>query len=883
MVDRAGLRFRVPLLIAVATLVAAALPLGTAWAATSSGPSAWSSAAPADGSVIGALRPTISVAVADANGFVGYPYYSLKVDGSLQRTTLTWTSPDHTGAILTFTPTYNLALGAHTVTATILNGSYKYSTYRWAFTIAQTPVLSVASPSAGSTVASTQPVISATVTGSTGPMTAHVILDGSEIPSTYDSGSQIVRATPPSAIGDNASHDVTVTVTNSQNVSAVAAWSFNVQLYAPMPVVTDCTACHAGFPAAHPMTDCVGCHGIGSPVGEGWDTPAYAEHSSDHIAGMACTTCHGSGYLTVPPLHAFQPDSYHASGLTSCAKGAPCHLSSLSLEHDRRGHGLTCLTCHESTDTRVQIAIAAGDTRCESCHVFDGTTGHPYIPSAHVSSVATSTISGTYPSGVGYGPIQCQACHVTELYPEHARTSSSAAAAGCGACHPSPRDTLSPWGKTCAQAGCHAPGSGVGQHERMATRHTLPADDAKCTAAGCHDKGDLGAVHTNATTTTAGVTVTSCNVCHSTTGMPSTKICWDCHPEKVDANGNVTSHGFDPVRHTATPSPATITIDGTAWGPYACTDCHSVQLYTEHTKPTSSSAASGCGACHPSPRDTLTPSWDHTTCAQGGCHTATSTKPMHASVDTFHTRLSPTNDQCALSGCHTSDLAGIHSAATTTTAGVTYTGCRVCHGAGVPVSQNCLSCHPEKVDGSGNVVAHGYPTAKHQASMGATPFTGTLPYSDPDLGPLTYNVPCGQCHLMDLYSEHQKYGKTCGTCHPTPRGTFTDWNTTCQQGGCHTTYHTQMSQMHAQTKTSSCSSGGYFGCHGTSGSLVAWGSMDAASAHDDYWLWQQRGYANYPFSPMPQNGCALCHTGPTAPPPTKTNCDDCHGSGWQHP
>ena len=35
-------------------------------------------------------------------------------------------------------------------------------------------------------------------------------------------------------------------------------------------------------------------------------------------------------------------------------------------------------------------------------------------------------------------------------------------------------------------------------------------------------------------------------------------------------------------------------------------------------------------------QDTLTPSWDKATCAQGGCHTAGSSAPQHAAIDTAH-------------------------------------------------------------------------------------------------------------------------------------------------------------------------------------------------------------------------------------------------------
>jgi len=81
--------------------------------------------------------------------------------------------------------------------------------------------------------------------------------------------------------------------------------------------------------------------------------------------------------------------------------------------------------------------------------------------------------------------------------------------------------------------------------------------------------------------------------------------------------------------------------------------------------------------------------------------------------------------------------------------------------------------------------------------------------------------------------------------------------------------------------TNSCGQWGS-DCHG--GSLNSWGTMDAAAAHNDYWDWQQVGYANYSHTPQPPYGCATCHTNATTVP-SVTTCSTCHieGVNWVHP
>jgi len=270
-------------------------------------------------------------------------------------------------------------------------------------------------------------------------------------------------------------------------------------------------------------------------------------------------------------------------------------------------------------------------------------------------------------------------------------------------------------------------------------------------------------------------------------------------------------------------------------------------------------------------------------------------------VDANHQRLTPTNDKCALSGCHTQDLAGIHDVAT----------CSACHAAGVPASKNCETCHDDKVDAGGNVVDHGFSVAMHTAAVGSTDLTGTLPYTFSAAWPepMTYGgqvgnpLRCGWCHDMNLAAEHDKASSSssagtsvCNVCHAsglvaiikTGGGT---WNKTCVQGGCHTATSTrpQHAEMVTRHAADPAGCGPAWDCHGF--------PPNYAAVHDDFWLswlynlggemgWPfQDRFPNFPTSPP--NGCPACHTntgGVAGTVPVPQDCTTCHPmTGPIHP
>ena len=109
-----------------------------------------------------------------------------------------------------------------------------------------------------------------------------------------------------------------------------------------------------------------------------------------------------------------------------------------------------------------------------------------------------------------------------------------------------------------------------------------------------------------------------------------------------------------------------------------------------------------------------------------------------------------------------------------------------------PSGGNCTDCHGnfsnvhQSIDhtatpGSGAVLI--FSNTDHDDAG----WTGDKPYFD-------VYVDCGICHSSDLPAIH---GNDCATCHPTPYDTLGGyWERGCQQGGCHTEYHSESTTAH---------------------------------------------------------------------------------------
>lgn len=162
------------------------------------------------------------------------------------------------------------------------------------------------------------------------------------------------------------------------------------------------------------------------------------------------------------------------------------------------------------------------------------------------------------------------------------------------------------------------------------------------------------------------------------------------------------------------------------------------------------------------------------------------------------------------------------------------------------LSPTCSSCHADRVQ------AH---AANHVAAVTST------------VEPVGGNT-CGDCHAMDLVTEHVKTSsaglRSCTTCHPTPRDTITSaWDRTCQTAGCHIAApdikHANIAAKHAVPAAGAVCAG----CHNAG---------DLAAIHSTATTTTPTGV---------RTGCLVCHDKTTVP--ATSDCTVCHFAMGNHP
>ena len=618
---------------------------------------------------------------------------------------------------------------------------------------------------------------------------------------------------------------------------------------------TNCDACHVvhkQISAAHtstyaaaPQVPCSPCHSSQIDlVHDGSYTTTMP--SGKKLSG--CAVCHDNfesprGPIVQAAITALDTKCTACHGVTHSDKGGhnassaaslacgTCHAKGLTPIDVRKLHP-SCATCHENPS---RIANITGKTaECSSCHSAAGVDFHTALSAKHTYSAMPATCQSTN-------------CHVKTLPEAHAKfiAGQTAYATTCALCHVNTDPTRIPANATAACSSCHA-------NIHPSPNHTA-ANSSACT--DCHKSTDALALH-------AGATGGPCDVCHANPSrvpvLPATTDCVGCHANLTPAG---TKHYVAPS-HTATNT--------------GCASCHLLELQPEHVRATAGTLT--CLGCHTSAKFTaLAKPWDKSC---DSCHAAKHVlqTPMHTS----------TQSACAGSGCHAiADLAALHSKATTTVAGVTLTGCGVCHQSPTKqaTSADCKTCH----------AGHGDLTVKHTATASqacvdchetgdirvvhakATKGACAVCHDNPgriadirtktaecvschaDHSPIaTAHYPaashlasdtgCNQCHSLDMKIEHAKTTSgpvSCVQCHETKVDAFTSaWNHTC--AACHAVKHANQSAMHVST-TSGCSGAA---CHA---------STDVSVIHKN----------------LAGGGCPACHTGPNVTP-TSTACATCH-------
>lgn len=529
-------------------------------------------------------------------------------------------------------------------------------------------------------------------------------------------------------------------------------------------------------------------HTSGGPVDTEWN-PALG--CGRCHAPVSCTACHGD---TVP----------HASHVTS---GYPAVTYRQTNGIKVTSSATTCVTpsCHGWAVSSVAA--------CGTCHPTKRDT-HGYENADHVAD-----------DGLATG-IACSACHSLDLSTEHNKPTSSSAGAACGACHPSPRDTLAAWDQSCVTGGCHSSTSSAPVHGATTEKHAVVPSATTCL--GCHAGTDLGSLHSLATTTTADGVKTSCLVCHTATGSPTTNDCFVCHAGVADAQGHYSLHAADPAP----------TLE--------CVGCHNSNLVDEHLgvagagipRKDMSGAALTCATCHASADLAVVTAIATGSTACNSCHT------LHdPALSTTHTStFTPAGDD-GCSGCHSANLDTEHEGlSVTTSGGATLTKCALCHdnteGArGLQVQTaiettndtRCTACHAGY---------HGGATQSHSATSSASV------------------AGCGACHKeglsaegVDVVAVHAGVASPgpCAVCHSNPSRVPNLSVKTAECASCHSTqgtdYHGSMALKHLAPASASCQA-----CHHS--------SQDVTQVH--------------------KSGCTTCHNGTVVTKGITTACANCH-------
>lgn len=530
-----------------------------------------------------------------------------------------------------------------------------------------------------------------------------------------------------------------------------------------MPVTLSCGSggCHSlhtngNHMASHDVTDtvslgCLKCHESGAAHST-TTTSAIATHDPLSIGAIVsgkandgCNICHGGGGWT----------DVHAIAKTNGTK-------------------LQCAGCHNGTVVGLHLY-----------NPYD--PNHYYTASHDTTPASTATTSGTtldyHSASVNYS-YTCVTCHSKDLKTEHFKTSSSFAsvpgtyADKCIACHELKVDAfVGGWTGGCAGTsnGCHAT-----KHTSEGTKHNASAQvmatpgsssgyqSAPSTPLAEGFETNSFATNTWTQSNTTRVTITNvaayrhagtygCQI-HQTTGTTTRT---DYIEKTFDLSG-VSGAQLSFWNYTvglASPDYSRVaysTDGGTTWTDILVSSATN-RAWTQFTGSLPSNSA------------VLVRFWgSFNSAAEYICYddiqiTGTSNTWANTALPVGSTALQSCGASylAGAANCHdVTDIANIHSVATTTVASVVYTGCKVCHrdATSIPATSNCQAagCHAGV-----NSDTHG--TTYHQSSIASgaagqvfasTGFTGTW---------------CTGCHDDSIDMEHQvltPYASTgCAVCH----------------------------------------------------------------------------------------------------------------------
>ncbi|MBK5211639.1 MAG: cytochrome c3 family protein [Coriobacteriia bacterium] len=415
---------------------------------------------------------------------------------------------------------------------------------------------------------------------------------------------------------------------------------------------------------------------------------------------------------------------------------------------------------------------------------------------------------------------------------------------------------------------------------------TYTAENGNASSLGADNSGHAIGVHDGIPASgETGYYDLSCTSCHAQHGGKKVAQCVDCHTKATSksAPSDVSEDTFSLTKSVTAHARQTGVDNGAGnHATLACVACHRGDL----------SVSNGCKECHyttadfdkDTQRSGALNDWPHTsrndTALLGNWTTS-------SKVDTLGEKVAPTAGKMSLENQTRSICGRCH----TTPDGTNYYKSihTLKHDAVVLGSASMLTSKTttstlQKIS-PGYVGTGIYKTAAH--------FKKSFNFG-PDGGSYE-NVSCAQCHYSDVQTEHtMRSKKGCQSCHVASASGQTDWTqveagmttdsfATCgtTQSACHLKdWHgnnpTRVEKSHALVaahgktlKASSCAGSdvSQTSCHGSKSisSLFNFGSVDIASAHNDYWFGENvAGNTNKQYTKTIDQltdvrGCGLCH------------------------
>ena len=481
-----------------------------------------------------------------------------------------------------------------------------------------------------------------------------------------------------------------------------------------------------------------------------------AAHDNRAITAI-CANCHTSDTTIIGQpgtgtlASAGDVDTLHRSDCTLCHGYTGTNLNPTvvqqAIQNGINGSQVTCLTCHYNFDTvhafldNHNNLVTVGTTSCGNCHsdpppLVDSADPkvHSACSNCHDSNYNTISLAAGKSFAVGG---DCTTCHTDPFDTVHPGTVDHSAlvtvgATSCGNCHSDPPPLVDPVDPKV--------------HDACATCHDSQGGLISLAAGKSFDiPGNCTTCHTDPFATVHPGTVD-----HSALVTVGTTSCGNCHsdpPPLVDP--------VDPKVHDA------------------CATCHDAEggLINEAAGK-SFDIPGNCATCHTDPFATVHPDTiDHSQAIQisvdcDGCHGGP--PPLVDPVDP------KVHDACAT--CHDAN-GGLISLATGHTAP---NECITCHGNDISILHSSSSATHEATPGSHDVLV--FAEGMHDGAM---------------IGDGTVFIACNTCHTTNLGNIHDNNCSTCHSGDPSPYETLGGfWAGGCQQGGCHTTYHADVSLKH---------------------------------------------------------------------------------------